>query len=344
MRKAVRFLLLAFLCLLLGGCSESQPPASEPQLLLGFSQLGSESSWRIGNTRDIEAKAAEYGISLMMENANQKQENQIAALRRFIAYRVDVIAFSPIVEEGWDNVLKEAKEAGIPVIIVDRMVEADEDLYTAWVGSDFVLEGRLACEWLHWFTSKRGIDPSSLHIVDIQGTIGSSAQIGRSNAVAEASAEYGWDLAAVVQGEYAQTKSREVMEDLLRRNSEINVVYCENDNEAYGALEALENAGKKAGIHPEQGEVLVISFDATTRGLSCVLDGRIAVDAECNPLHGPRVREIIEMLEEGRDVPKKTYVSEDVFSCTDAVLILNAQDGSHDVIAVTQELIDSRAY
>ena len=121
-------------------------------------------------------------------------------------------------------------------------------------------------------------------------------------------------------------------------------MYCENDNEAYGALEALENAGKKAGIHPEQGEVLVISFDATTRGLSCVLDGRIAVDAECNPLHGPRVREIIEMLEEGRDVPKKTYVSEDVFSCTDAVLTLNAQDGSHDVIAVTQELIDSRAY
>ena len=139
------------------------------ELLLGFSQLGSESAWRIGNTRDIEKKAEEYGISLMLENANQKQENQIAALRRFIAYKVDVIAFSPIVEEGWDNVLKEAKEAGIPVILVDRDVNTKESgLTTCLIGADFYKEGVMAAEYLIRKTNALGKD--HMKIVEITGT------------------------------------------------------------------------------------------------------------------------------------------------------------------------------
>ena len=141
---AALLLCCAFLC----GCQPKQQ-AAEPALVLGFSQLGSESSFRIGNTKDIEEKAKAYGVSLMMDNANQKQENQINAIRRFIAYRVDVIAFSPIVEEGWDNVLTEAKQAGIPVILVDRTVKtADDSLYISQIGADFYREGVMAAEYL----------------------------------------------------------------------------------------------------------------------------------------------------------------------------------------------------
>ena len=350
-RKIANTIAAVLVAALLAGCGgglyyDSEDAFPEDDLItVGFSQVGAESDWREANTASMkETFSIDNGYSLMFSDAQQKKEKQISAVRNFIQQEVDYIVIAPVTETGWETVLEEAKEAGIPVIIVDRMVEADEDLYTAWVGSDFALEGKLACEWLRWFTQKRGIDPSILHIVDIQGTVGSSAQIGRSNALAEASEEYGWDLAAIVQGEYTQTKSKELMEALLKENSEINVVYCENDNEAFGALEAIESAGKKAGVHPENGEVLVISFDATMRGLTCVLNGKIAVDAECNPLHGPRVREIIEMLEEGQSVPKKTYVSEDIFSCVEDVDSLNTQDGSHDVTTVTQELIDSRAY
>ena len=150
--KGRRALILAVCTMLLAGlltgCGSNEG-TEEPKLLLGFSQLGSESAWRIGYTRDIEKKAGEYGVSLMLENANQKQENQIAAIRRFIAYKVDVIAFSPIVEEGWDNVLKEAKDAGIPVILVDRDINTEEKgLTTCLIGADFYKEGVMAAEYL----------------------------------------------------------------------------------------------------------------------------------------------------------------------------------------------------
>ena len=159
---------LILCCAFLSACG-ARPQVSEPSLVLGFSQLGSESSFRIGNTRDIEEKAQQYGISLMMDNANQKQENQINAIRRFIAYRVDVIAFSPIVEEGWDNVLREARQAGIPVILVDRTVQTeDSSLYVSQIGADFYQEGVLAAQYLIRKADELGKE--TLRIAEITGT------------------------------------------------------------------------------------------------------------------------------------------------------------------------------
>ena len=316
------------------------------QLTIGFSQIGAESDWRLASSASmLQVFTSDNGYNLIFSDGQQKQENQIKAIRNFIQQQVDYIIFSPLEEDGWDTVLEEAKEAGIPVIIVDRMVNvSDDSLYTAWIGSDMRLEGEKAAEWMHAYFAANGIDEAGVHIVDIQGTIGSSPQIGRSSGLEKGCEAYGWKLLASETGEFVKAKAYEVMESMLKTYPDLNVVYCENDNEAFGALEAIESAGKKAGVHPENGEVLVISFDATMRGLTCVLNGKIAVDAECNPLHGPRVREIIEMLEEGQSVPKKTYVSEDIFSCVEDVDSLNTQDGSHDVTTVTQELIDSRAY
>ncbi len=147
--KVIRYLTVILTLLVIAGCGSTEEEPADTGLLLGFSQIGSESAWRIGNTRDIENSADNYGISLMLENANQSQENQIAAIRRFIAYKVDVIAFSPIVEDGWDNVLMEAKEAGIPVILVDRDIETTrDDLTTCLIGADFYNEGVMAAEYL----------------------------------------------------------------------------------------------------------------------------------------------------------------------------------------------------
>ncbi|MBR6391250.1 MAG: substrate-binding domain-containing protein, partial [Lachnospiraceae bacterium] len=167
-RMIMTVCMLLVLCLMTG-CGKAAEQPEEPKLLLGFSQLGSESAWRIGNTRDIEDKAEKYGVSLMLENANQKQENQIAAIRRFIAYNVDVIAFSPIVEEGWDNVLMEAKNAGIPVILVDRDINTkDEDLTACLIGADFYSEGVAAAEYLIRKADKLGLE--HVGIVEITGT------------------------------------------------------------------------------------------------------------------------------------------------------------------------------
>ena len=152
MRKGLALFLALVLLLGLTGCSgkqETEKEKDDSSIVVGFSQLGAESSWRIANTASMEQAAKDFGYGLMMENANQKQEKQIDAIRSFIAYQVDVIVFSPIVETGWDNVLKEAKQAGIPVILMDRMINTQDDsLYTAYVGADFYAEGRRAGEYL----------------------------------------------------------------------------------------------------------------------------------------------------------------------------------------------------
>ena len=190
--------------------------------------------------------------------------------------------------------MKEAKDADIPVIIVDRMVDvSDDSLYTAWVGSNFKLEGQKACAWLKAYQDAKKLD--KINIVDIQGTIGASAQIGRTEALNEAVKANGWNLLAQQTGEFTQAKGQEVMESMLKQYKDINVVYCENDNEAFGAIDAITAAGKTVGTGKD--DILVMSFDSTKTGLTDVKDGKIILDTECNPLHGPRVEEIIKALE-----------------------------------------------
>lgn len=210
-------------------------------ITVGFSQVGAESDWRTANTESMKSTFTEAnGYRLIFDDAQQKQENQLKAIRNFIQQEVDYIVLAPVTESGWDAVLKEAKDADIPVIIVDRMVDvSDDSLYTAWVGSNFKLEGQKACAWLKAYQDAKKID--KINIVDIQGTIGASAQIGRTEALNEAVKANGWNLLAQQTGEFTQAKGQEVMESMLKQYKDINVVYCENDNEAFGAIDAIED-------------------------------------------------------------------------------------------------------
>ena len=310
-------------------------------ITVGFSQVGAESDWRTANTESMKSTFTEAnGYRLIFDDAQQKQENQLKAIRNFIQQEVDYIVLAPVTESGWDAVLKEAKDADIPVIIVDRMVDvSDDSLYTAWVGSNFKLEGQKACAWLKAYQAAKKID--KINIVDIQGTIGASAQIGRTEALNEAVKANGWNLLAQQTGEFTQAKGQEVMESMLKQYKDINVVYCENDNEAFGAIDAIEAAGKTVG---PDGDILVMSFDTTKAGITDTRSGKIILNTECNPLHGPRVEEIIKTLESGGTPEKKAYVEEGVFAHGDEVPSVTVDDQKYDVTKVTKEVVAGRAY
>ena len=290
---------------------------------VGFSQVGAESDWRTANTKSMQDTFTEpNGYKLLFDDAQQKQENQITAIRNFIQQEVDYIVLAPIAETGWDTVLQEAKDAAIPVIIVDRMIDvSDDSLFTCWVGSDFRKEGDTAVAWM-----KENLK-GKLNIAHLQGTIGSSAQIGRTAGLNEGAKANSteWNIVAQQTGEFTQAKGQEVMESILKQNADINVVYAENDNMAFGAIDAIKAAGKKAGV---DGDITVISFDATKAGLTATLEKNINYNVECNPLHGPRVAALIQQLEKGETPEKMAYVDEEAF----------------DARTITQAVIDARAY
>lgn len=351
--------MLLFLCLLClsAGCgsglkSEDEPVSSKStdtsdRIVVGFSQLGAESDWRSANTESMKATfTEENGYELIFENGQQKQANQIMAIRTFIQQDVDYIVLAPVIETGWDTVLQEAKDAGIPVIIVDRKVDvSDDSLFTCWVGSDFELEGKKAAEWLNQYATAKGIAPADLHIVNIQGTIGASAQIGRTKGLADAEKANGWDLMAQVTGDFTQAKGREVMESLLKQYDNINVVYCENDNEAFGVIEAIEAAGKKAGSDIAAGEIMVISFDGVKKeAMNYILKDKITCIIACNPLQGPHVRTMIEALEAGEVPDKFSYVDEGMYAHDDTVKTVTVDGTQYPVTVVTGEMLEERGY
>ena len=320
--------------------------AAEDTITVGFSQVGAESDWRTANTESMKSTfSEENGYELIFDDAQQKQENQLTAIRNFIQQEVDYIVLAPVTETGWDTVLQEAKDAGIPVIIVDRMVDvSDDSLYTAWVGSNFKLEGQKAMAWLDAYLEAKGRGDEEINLVDIQGTIGASAQIGRTEGFDEAvEAHDNWTTLARQSGEFTQAKGQEVMESILKQSGDdIDVVYCENDNEAFGAIDAIEAAGYEVG--GEEGQILVMSFDTTNAGLTETLAGKITLNTECNPLHGPRVEEIIQKLEAGEEVEKQAYVDEVAFASDDTVTSVTIEDQDYEITPITQEIIDGRAY
>lgn len=323
-------------------CGKNEPKVLIPEdyIVIGFSQLGAESDWRSANTESMRSTfTTTNGYELIFEDGQQKQSNQITAIRTFIQQEVDYIVLAPVTETGWDTVLQEAKDAGIPVIIVDRMVNvADESLFTSWIGSDFELEGKKVAEWLHQYTLANGISPENIHIVNIQGTIGASAQIGRTKALSDAAGAHGWDLLAEMSGDFTQAKGREVMEALLTQYDNINVVYCENDHEALGAIEAIEAAGKTVGSDIAGGEIMVLAFDGINEeAVRYAKEGKITCIAECNPLHGPRVKAIIEQLEAGRTFGKLNYVEEGLFSADTTISSLVIDKKVYAVTALAGE-------
>lgn len=325
---AACFLVLLLLC----GCSKEAQTAADGsknnQIIVGFSQVGAESGWRVANTESIKAALSEEnGYELIYDDARQKEENQILAIRTFIQQNVNYIVFSPIVETGWNPILQEAKEAGIPVIMIDRDIEAeDEGLYTAYIGSDFRKEGEKAVQWLESLLEKQGRAGAPIRIADIQGTIGSSAQIGRTTALEQAVKQHpNWQIVAQECGEFTKAKAYEVMGSILKQTKNIDVVYCENDDEALGAIEAMEEAGLKCNV---SGGKIVIAFDATKLGLENCLNGKIGLVVECNPLQGPYVDDIIKRLQKGEQIQREQYIDETQFDC----------------FTLTQGMIDGRKY
>ena len=349
---------LAGVLLLLGialtGCGAGQNTADNnvaaeetqtDRIVVGFSQLGAESDWRSANTESMKNTfTKEAGYDLIFEDGQQKQANQIRAIRTFIQQEVDYIVLAPVTETGWDTVLREAKDAGIPVIIVDRKVDVEDDsLFTCFV--DFELEGLKMAEWLNSFSISRGIAPEELHIVNIQGNIGASAQIGRTRGLEQGAARYGWDLLDQVSGEFTQAKGKEVMEAFLKKYDNINVVYCENDNEAFGAMEAIRAAGRKVGSDLAAGDIMILSFDGvSTESMDCVLQDEITCIGECNPLHGPRVEALIRILEEGRTPEKFSYVEEGLYAHDDTVSAVTVGDKTYRVQRVDSEIRNENAY
>ena len=331
---------------------EKEAAADGDLITVGYAQVGAESDWRTANTESFKSTfTEENGYKLIFDDAQQKQENQIKAIRSFIQQGVDYIVVAPVVETGWETVLEEAKEAGIPVILSDRQMQlSDDSLYEAWVGGNFVKEGETCGDWLAKYLEDQGRGDEEINMVTIQGTIGASAQVGRTEGMDNKLKEHSnWKMLDRQSGEFTQAKGQEVMESMLKQYDNINVVYCENDNEAFGAIDAIEAAGKTVGSDIANGEIMVISFDTTHAGLQDVLDGKIECDVECNPLHGPRAEELIKKLEAGEDVDKLNYVDEEIFAHDDTVKSVKAtnsldEEKDFDVTPLTQDILDKRAY
>ena len=309
MRKRI-VLCVLFAALLLTGCGKSKEEPGNAKLVLGFSQIGSESAWRIGNTKDIEEQAEAYGIGLKLENANQKQENQIAAIRRFIAYQVDVIAFSPVVEEGWDNVLKEAKDAGIPVILVDRDINTEQEgLTTCLIGADFYKEGVMAAEYLIRKADRLGLE--QVNIVEITGTENSTPmrqrQAGFMDTIA---ADSRMCVLESIDGDFLKSRGEECMRYYLEKYGDtIDVVFSHNDEMTIGALPEIENAGLAPGK-----DIIIISIDGGQEAINVLKEGKINCVVECTPKLGRELMETALKLKNGEQVETVIHPKEQVFS------------------------------
>jgi len=328
MRRIICLLLCVLLLTSISGCAFSDGKSEDRELVVvGFSQLGSESDWRLANTNSMtEALCEENGYELILDNAKQNQDNQLMAIRNFILQGVDIIVLAPVAETGWDNVLTEAKNAGIPVIIVDREVSVDDDsLYISRVGSDFHREGLTAVKWLDEELKAQGRAKESINILHIKGTDGATAQLQRTKAIEEGAQEHdNWNIISQLSGEYTEAKGYEVVRDFLKATQDIDVIYSENDNMTFGAMRALDEAGLTYGVN---GDVIIISFDAVRRALEHCLEGKINLCVECNPLHGPRVDYLIKQYNAGMQIPKISYVEEDCFTREDLTLELISSRG-----------------
>lgn len=326
--KKVLVSILVLLMVCLFGCTSNGEALDEPSLIrVGFSQTGSESDWRIAQTASIVDSLSEAnGYELLLDNAKQKQENQYLAIRNFIQQEVDYIILAPITEYGWEKVLNEAKEAGIPVILVDRQINVkDDSLYVSWIGSDIYEEGKTATDWLQELLYKKHRLHEDIRILHLQGTDYSTTQILRTKALNDAvSRNPNWCILADLKGEYIEAKSYELVRDYLKRETDIDVIYSENDNMTFGAIKALDEAGLSYGI---DGDVVIISFDATREALNYCLDGKINLCIECNPLHGPKVASLIQQLEQGRTPARRNYVDETLFTFGNLIPeIVNARE------------------
>ena len=321
-RRAAIAALCSFASLALGLAPAAQPDKGPAKpLTVGFSQIGAESGWRTANTKSIKSEAEKRGINLKFSDAQGKQENQIRSIRSFIQQKVDVIAFAPVVETGWQPVLEEAKKAGIPVILTDRLVTvSDDSLYVTFIGADFVKEGRDAAEWL---AKKTG---GKAQIAELQGSPGAAPAIDRKKGFEEGIAKHpDMKIIKTQSGDFNRAKGKEVFEAFLRSpdGPKITALYAHNDDMALGAIQAIEAAGKKPGK-----DILIVSIDGVHDAFQAMLDGKLNCSVECNPLLGPQLFDTIEKVRRGEKIPKRIQTIEEVF----------------DQSRVTPEVLKNRQY
>lgn len=310
--------------IVLSGCSSGGDGGSsggEGATVLGFSQVGAESGWRTANTTSIQDAAAAAGIDLKFSDAQQKQENQIKAIRTYIQQNVDVIAFSPVVETGWEPVLQEAKRADIPVILTDRSVDTtDDSLYATFLGSDFVEEGKKAGDWLvqNAATADTTGD-GKINVVELQGTTGAAPAIDRAEGFRDAiDGQSNIAITASQTGDFTRDGGKQVMESFLNSNrGQIDVVFAQNDDMGLGAIQAIE----AAGLVPGQ-DVKIITVDAVKDGMQALADKKIDFIVECNPLLGPQLMDLTNKVVNGEDVPKRVVTEETTFTPDQAASVL----------------------
>jgi ABC-type sugar transport system substrate-binding protein len=291
--------------------------AEDKQITLGFAQVGAESAWRTANTVSVKSAAKDAGINLKFSDAQQKQENQIKAIRSYIAQKVDVIAFSPVVESGWEPVLQEAKRAKIPVILTDRNIDVkDQSLYVTMIGSDFLEEGRRAGKWLEEHYKN---EAGPINIVELQGTVGSAPANDRHGGLMEViKNDPKFKIIASQSGDFTLAGGKQVMEAFAKTyGNKINVVYAHNDDMALGAIQAMEEAGMEPGK-----DVAIVSFDATKGGFEAMIAGKMNVDVECSPLLGPQLMSAVKDVVAGKQLPKRIVTNETVFPMDVAAQVL----------------------
>ncbi len=280
---------------------------------VGYSQVGTESAWRLANTESIKSAAREAGISLHFEDADQQQERQIEAIRTFIREEVDVIVLSPVVDSGWDKVLTEAREAGIPVLLSDRRIETEDDgLYLTYIGADFMEEGRRA---MRWIAANVKPEHGPVKIMELQGTLGASPTVERKRGFEEQMAgNPGYRIAYSESGDFTYEGGRRIIEDYTENYLwDIDVIYAHNDDMALGAVNALEEHGIHAG-----SDVVIVSVDGTKDAFQAMIDGKLNCAVECNPLLGPQLMKAVQDLMEGKELPLRIITEEKVYDQTDA--------------------------
>lgn len=319
--------------LLVTGCSKSD----SDKIKVGFSQVGAESDWRKASTESIKGEAAKRAnIELTFSDAQQKQENQIKAIRNFISKGVDVISFSPVVATGFEDVLKEAKEAEIPVVLFDRAVDVSEDgLYVSFIGSDFVEEGRRAGRWVVKTVGEKA------NVAELVGTVGSAPAIDRKKGFEEIISNYpGIKIIKSQSGDFTRAKGKEVMESFLKspEADQIQVLFAHNDDMALGAIQAIEEAGKKPGK-----DIIIISIDGVKTMFEQILAGKANCTVECNPLIGAQLFDVVEQIHDGKSVPSRIPSVEGVYDIDGNV---NVGTDREPVVTkkITQEIVDSRKY
>ena len=319
MKKLIGLAAAGAMLLALAGCAggdggtAAEGPKPIDELIVGFAQVGAESGWRTANTKDIQAAFEEAGIELKFSDAQQKQENQIKAIRSYIQQQVDVIAFSPVVETGWDAVLNEAKAAGIPVVLTDRAVDSkDESLYESFLGSDFIVEGEKAGQWV---LEEYADVTEPVEIIQLEGTTGAAPAIDRAEGFAEVIAENpNLEVVASQTGDFTRAGGKQVTEALLKSNPGVDLIYAHNDDMGLGAIEAIEAAGLVPGV-----DIKIVTVDAVKDGMQALADGKINFIVECSPLLGGQLVDIVKQINDGETPQKRIITEETTFTQEQAI-------------------------